>query len=113
MRVLIVVLAGAISVSPVSCTREQRTNPTPIPSPAAPQGYASRIGSPVAPREVWPVPADASRNQDRTATQLIYRGSGQVLPAVNRDVVTGIAIVEYNTRGEVIGHVPFKVQAID
>jgi hypothetical protein len=32
---------------------------------------------------------------------------------LNRDVIAGIAMVEYSTRGEVISHVPFRVQAID
>lgn len=112
MRELLAVLMSGLGVWVVSCAREQRQNPPAIPSPAAPSGHESKIGAAISAQEAWPIPPGVVRS-DGVATKLIHRGTGQVLPALNRDGITGIATVEYNTRGEVVGHVPFRVLAID
>lgn len=109
-RVLVVCIIGALNLA---CTKETRQNPPLIASPATSSQYKSRIGSPVSANQVWPIPTDASQTSDGTSTQLVLRGNGKILPTLHHDVITGIAIVEYNTRGEVVSQVPFRVQALD
>jgi hypothetical protein len=114
MRLWIGVLwACVLAASNVSCARKERQNPQAVSSPAEADVYVSQIGSPVPPSEVWPIPPDATRTADGNATRLVRRGPGKTLPVLNRNVIAGIAMVEYSTRGEVISHVPFRVQAID
>ena len=107
------VLASLLSASSFSCTKNEHQNPPALPGPTTASVYASHVGSPVPAKEVWPVPQEASRIAHGNATQLIQRGDGLRLAVLNRDVIVGIAVVEYDKRGEVVSHIPFKVQAID